>query len=254
MRRFSLSVAGVCLLLVWEFLSRSVPALRFSMSSPIEIWFAAGRLLSTGTFWKDFAATGACAFGALVIGTAAGSAVGIVAVLHTDAEHALRRALLAVSSIPVLAVAPLVILIIGIDWPAKVVIGAIPTFLLSAQLSLEGARSVQKQYEVLILQSAPPWWRLIWHLLLPGSFLWILQSLRANVGAALLGVFLAEYISSSCGLGHLIMKASSLYRVDEMWCGVLAFMVLAQVLCLLEGAFSVVKNKEKKAVSRNSGA
>ena len=60
--------------------------------------------------------------------------------------------------------------------------------------------------------------------------LWLTEGYRASVGAAVLGTFIGECLNSDAGIGHMMMRASGLYRVNEVWCGVLMLGMLALFL------------------------
>jgi NitT/TauT family transport system permease protein len=60
-----------------------------------------------------------------------------------------------------------------------------------------------------------------------------------NVGAALMGAFVGEFVSSEAGLGHYILKASSLYDMPRVLFGVLMLSLLA----LLMTALTVLSHK-----------
>jgi NitT/TauT family transport system permease protein len=70
---------------------------------------------------------------------------------------------------------------------------------------------------------------------LPASLVWVLAAFRLNVGLALLGAFLAEYISSERGLGHFILVAGGLYNIPAILVGVTMIVVLGWVLIWLVG-------------------
>jgi NitT/TauT family transport system permease protein len=73
---------------------------------------------------------------------------------------------------------------------------------------------------------------LLRHVVLPSALEWIFAACRLNIGFAILGAFVGEFIASTHGLGHYILRASGLYRVDEVLAGVLVLSVMSLALSL----------------------
>jgi NitT/TauT family transport system permease protein len=73
----------------------------------------------------------------------------------------------------------------------------------------------------------------------PSSLSWVFGSLKVNVGFAVLGAFIGEFISSEAGLGHLILRAGSLYDVPTVFAGSAVIVIMAFVfswfVSLVEG-------------------
>jgi NitT/TauT family transport system permease protein len=64
----------------------------------------------------------------------------------------------------------------------------------------------------------------------PASIVWVMSAFRLNVGFAILGAFIGEFISSNRGLGHLILVASGLFDISLVLCGVLLLICTALIL------------------------
>jgi NitT/TauT family transport system permease protein len=56
----------------------------------------------------------------------------------------------------------------------------------------------------------------------PAAIVWVTSAFKLNVGFAILGAFIGEFISSSRGLGHLIVVASGLFDISLVLCAVYA--------------------------------
>jgi NitT/TauT family transport system permease protein len=86
---------------------------------------------------------------------------------------------------------------------------------------------------------------LIRHVLLPSALTWIFSSLRTSVGFAFIGAVVAEYLSSSDGMGHRIQLAEAFYEVHGVYGGMFVILAIALVIDALmqrvERRFSVWK-------------
>ena len=63
----------------------------------------------------------------------------------------------------------------------------------------------------------------------PTAIIWVLAGARINIGMALLGAFIGEFIGSSSGLGHLIIVAEGLFNVSQIWVGVFGIVIVALI-------------------------
>jgi NitT/TauT family transport system permease protein len=65
--------------------------------------------------------------------------------------------------------------------------------------------------------------------IIPSATIWVLSGIKINIGMALLGAFIGEFISSRMGLGYLIIVAEGLYNMNRIWVGVACIVLIALV-------------------------
>jgi NitT/TauT family transport system permease protein len=65
---------------------------------------------------------------------------------------------------------------------------------------------------------------------IPSTMSWLMAGYKINVGFALLGAFIGEFISSQAGLGHLIIQAMGLFNIPLVLAGVVGICVLSLIL------------------------
>ncbi len=73
-------------------------------------------------------------------------------------------------------------------------------------------------------------WQIFRKVIVPGSVPWLISGFRLNVGFALIGAVVGEYISAEVGLGFYVHYSGTLYNLSGVWLGILALMVLALVM------------------------
>lgn len=73
-------------------------------------------------------------------------------------------------------------------------------------------------------------WQTFRKIVAPATMPWIISGLRLNVGFALIGAVVGEYIAAKQGLGFLVYYAGTLYDLNAVWVGLFALMLLALVL------------------------
>jgi NitT/TauT family transport system permease protein len=81
----------------------------------------------------------------------------------------------------------------------------------------------------------------------PSAVVWVISAFRINVGFALLGAFIGEFISSNQGLGHLILVASGLFDISLVLCGVLLLICIAFIFNF---AISRIESPLKRLIVR----
>ena len=80
-------------------------------------------------------------------------------------------------------------------------------------------------------------------IIFPSSLSWVFASMKLNVGFALLGAFIGEFISANQGLGHFMIHAGSLYDISSVFAGGIYLVALALVFNFI--VTFIEKNKMK---------
>ena len=74
-------------------------------------------------------------------------------------------------------------------------------------------------------------------LIIPASTPWLMVSLKLNVGFALIGAIVGEFISANAGVGHMIVVAGASFEIGEVLAGVVLVMIMVLVFNLVIGFF-----------------
>jgi NitT/TauT family transport system permease protein len=96
----------------------------------------------------------------------------------------------------------------------------------SRPLLLCGAHAIAKQYTGCAKSIAAPNARIVRKIIIPGAIDWVIAGYKMDVGFALVGAFIGEFVSSEAGLGHYILKASSLYDMPKVLFGLFIISLL----------------------------
>lgn len=179
--------------------------------------------------------TGAEALGGLVIGTIVGTIAGLTVWLSGSVAAVTRPYVFALSSFPVFAIAPLMIVWFGIGIGMKIAFASLATVFVAFNQAYEGAHMVSKEYlELMKAFGASPWLQFR-KVVVPASIDWVLAALRVNTGLSLLGAFIGEFVASNRGLGHVITEAAGLYNVPKALAGACGIVALAVLFNWLAG-------------------
>lgn len=171
-----------------------------------------------------------------VIGTLAGSLVGLGLWYSRFVARLVEPFIVAINSVPKIALAPIVILWFGTGFVSKVALAVSLTALVALIAAYQAARDADPDLQALLASMGASKTRVFAHVIVPSTLPAIIGMFRINIGFALVGAVVGEFISSQAGLGHLIYNASSLYDLDTVWVGLFVLMAVGFVLYHLIGA------------------
>jgi NitT/TauT family transport system permease protein len=223
------------LLLCWELATRNDPALTFFFGSPTKIGGYLVAKTLDGTLPLDVAVTLVEAILGFILGNVLGTVIGLGLWYSKLAMEIARPYVIALGTAPIFAFAPLLIIWFGTGMFSKVMIATLSTVFVALMQSYTGASEVNHDYLRLMKTFGATQGQTFRKVVAPSSIVWVISAFRLNVGFAILGAFIGEFISSAAGLGHLILVASGLFDISLVLCGVTLLAGLAFILYFLVG-------------------
>ena len=213
---------------LWEFL---IPQERvFFFSKPSLISKALFENLKNGILVSDFFVTGSETIIGFCFGSLLGLILGFGFWYSKRVGDVAKPYVIAIGAIPIFAIAPMTIIWFGTGFFAKVIMATLSTFIVALVQSFEGAQNVDKDQITLLKTFGANRWIVFTKVIIPSSAIWVLSSLKLNIGFALLGAFIGEFISAESGLGYRILKASGLYDTSLVLAGIFLMVCLALIL------------------------
>lgn len=220
----------------------------FFAKGPLDVW----AYLVTD---PDAAANRALIFGGLAVtlgnaglgflaGLAGGTLAAIVFVLRPSLERAVMPVAITLRSIPILATAPLVILLLGRTLTATTVIIAILSFFPTMINVMTGMRLTRTALVELMRTLNASRWTILWRAELPSALPAVLASARIAVPSSILGAVVIEWLITGVGMGNAILYG--VYNADYavLW-------TVASVLTLVSmSAYGVVTLVERSVLRR----
>ncbi|EOU2184726.1 MULTISPECIES: ABC transporter permease [Klebsiella] len=200
------------------------------LGSPVGIFnsavigFTQGQLLNDT--WVTFVET---ALG-LVTGSVLGIILGLVLWFYPRLSDIVKQFSMLLNSIPKIALGPLIIIWFGSGMISKVWLAGISTFAVAMISSCAAAEEVDKDLLNLFRSFKAQKSMIFKKLILPASVPWIFSIFRINIGFALIGAVVGEFIASENGLGHAVFVAGSLFDLNTVWLGVIILTLMAAVL------------------------
>lgn len=170
-----------------------------------------------------------------VMGTVLGLLLSIAIVHSRTLDRALLPWIVASQSVPVLAIAPMVLVVLGsiglTGVLPKAVIAMYLCFFPVTVAMVQGLRSPQViETEMLHTYAASPW-QALWRLRLPASLPFLFPALRIGVAAGLVGAMVAELpTGAQAGLGARLLTGSYYGQTIQIWAALVMSAVLGLVL------------------------
>lgn len=226
----------VTALSAWEFGTRSGAISSFLFGSPSAVWNVLQSRAQSGQLWTDIGVTGSEVILGFLIGAVGGSVLGLLLWYSQFVADLTSPFIAAVGSIPVLAVAPLTIIWFGTEMTSKVVIVAFSCVVVSLTTSYRGARRTDPDLINLMKSFGASRSQIFRKLVVPSAMTWVVSGLRLNIGFALVGAIVGEYISSDAGVGHMILLGSSNFTISLVIAGIAIVMVMVLVFNLVVSA------------------
>ena len=208
---------GITILVLWEGIVRGFQVPSVLLPAPSMIW---QRLInSLPTLGADFRQT---FLKAVLIGYALGCGLGFAVAILIDRSPFLQKGLLPlgnfVSALPVIGVAPIMVMWFGFDWQSKVAVVVIMTFFPMLVNTVAGLAAASHMERDLMRTYAASWWQTLVKLRLPAAWPFIFTALKINSTLALIGAIVAEFFGTPIvGMGFRISTEVGRMNVDMVW-------------------------------------
>jgi NitT/TauT family transport system permease protein len=233
----------VGLIALWEIAADLKIIDPFFWSQPSTIGATLIVFLAQGDAFTDIAYTFKSTLIGFALGTFAGSLLGMSFWWSPNYARIMQPYVICLESIPKLALAPLIVLVFGMGLSSKVAIAVALTLVVSTLTAYAGVRAVDKDQERLFYSIGASRWQVFSKLVVPSCIPWIISILRVNIGLALTGAIVGEFVSSEHGLGRAILYAGSTYEISLVWVAVLVLGTLSMVMYAIVGWIEKVLRK-----------
>jgi NitT/TauT family transport system permease protein len=209
-------VFGLWILILWEIFVRGFAIPVILLPAPSVIWTKL--IASLPILAADFYQT----FKAVLFGYSVGCLSGFVVAIIADRVPFLRRGLLPignlVSALPIIGIAPIMVMWFGFDWPSKAAVVIVMTFFPMLVNTIAGLASTQAMERDLMRTYAAGYWQTLVKLRLPAALPFIFNALKINSTLALIGAIVAEFFGTPIvGMGFRISTEVGRMGIDMVW-------------------------------------
>jgi NitT/TauT family transport system permease protein len=227
---------------VWEAMSR-IGDMRFTISSPKAVAERLGQWWENGSLVDGVLATLSAAGYGFAIGAAAGAVLGLLLGWFRVVGHLLEPFVLALYTLPKVALAPLFVLWFGIDLLPKVVLTAVLIFFLVFLTTQQAAMSVDRASVEMVYLLGGGRLSSLQKVVIPTALVGVFNGFKIALPYALIGPVIGEFMASRKGLGFLIKNSTDQLDPAGVFAGLVVLVVLALLLSLL------LKEFEKRVLS-----
>lgn len=230
-------VALVVLLVTWDVAIRVFKVPNFILPTPSSVLDAMYRGYIEGLFWKHFFFTLQSMLTGYLLGCSAAFLLGCLFAEVRAVERTLYPFVVALQSMPKVALAPLIIVWFGFDMASKVVMVALVCFFPMFINTAMGLKQTNPALLDLMNAFSASRWHILTRIKIPSAAGHIFAGLQIAIVLGLIGAVVAEFVSSTRGLGHLINASAVNLETNTMFAALLSLAVLgilgSQVVRLL---------------------
>jgi NitT/TauT family transport system permease protein len=231
-----LAIIGCILLwqlVIWTF---SVPT--FMAPSPVDVLFAFKE--NAAILWKNVLPTLMEAVLGFVFGNLVAVLLAVWFVYSRTAEKAFYPIAVIIKSIPIIALAPILVLLFGNGVAPKIIVAGLICFFPTLVNMVQGLKSASPAMLDLMRVLSARDYEIFWKVRLPASLPFLFAALKIAATTSVMGAIVAEWIGSSFGLGALIIEATYNFRSPLLYATVVIAAALAVVLFF---AVSIIEGK-----------
>jgi NitT/TauT family transport system permease protein len=229
-------VALLALLLgFWDHMTANNKQAAFMFGSPSAMAGFLGQMVGDGSLWRDTYVTGLETLLGFLVGNFVGTVSGLSLWYSRFVSRVVEPFVTALGSIPIIALAPIIIIWFGTALISKVAMSTLSVVIVALVTSYKGAVGVDPDQVNLMRTLGASKFQIFRKLVVPASLADIFAGLKLTVGFALIGAIVGEFMSSSEGLGHAIFKAGSLYIIPKVFAALVATIALALLLTFVVG-------------------
>lgn len=211
------AIFGLTLLLLWEIIVRIYQVPGVILPAPSAIW--ATLKSSVPTLWEDFSQT-------ILKGGLSGYLIGcgaaFVTAIAIDRSPFLQRGLLPVgnfvAALPIVGVAPILVMWFGFDWQSKAAVVVVMVFFPVLVNMVAGLAASERMQRDLMATWGASYWQTLFKLRLPAAMPFLFNGLKIATTLALIGAIVAEFFGSPTrGMGFRISTAVGQLALDMVW-------------------------------------
>lgn len=171
-----------------------------------------------------------------VLGAGLGFGLGVIFAHSGLLERGLLPYVVASQTVPLLAIAPMVVIWFGGNWVSVALIAAYLTFFPVTINTLRGLRSPEPTAVELMHSYAASTWDILWKLRVPAALPYIFTALKVSATASVVGAIIGELPSGIAdGLGRVILNFNQYYATgpEKLWASILFASLTGMVFFLL---------------------
>ncbi len=202
----------------------------FILPAPMDVAQSFGRAWASGSLWRHTQSTLSEIFAGLAVGVSTATVLGYLLAKNRWLEQLLAPYIVASQSVPVVAVAPLLIIWFGAGYLSKMLIVTLIVFFPMLVNTIVGIRGVDADLRELMRSLNANRWQMFTKLEIPAALPVLFGGLKVSVTLSVIGAVVGEFVGAEQGLGFLINQARGLFNTPLVFVAIFSLVVIALVL------------------------
>jgi ABC-type nitrate/sulfonate/bicarbonate transport system permease component len=227
----------ILLVVIWQAVADLKLVKQIFLPPPMQVLDALKSIFSGGPIWSDLGVSGEEFIIGLGISIAIGAVFGILTGWYRPVDEFLKPIVVALNSMPQVAVIPVLILIFGIGMTPKVIVVILSCAPVMLMNSAAGVGNVDERLMRVARSFGASDWQAIRTVVIPEVVPFFMTGLRISIGRAIIGVVVGEIFASKAGIGSLLISASDSFNMPVMYASVIIITVLGILLTQLAAWF-----------------
>ncbi len=223
-----LTLAGFIAL--WALVVRLTGYPAFILPGPERVWASFLKVAADGTLWSDAEVTLSEVLAGLALGTSVAFVLGYLLSRSRTVERIVAPYIVASQSIPIVAIAPLLIIWFGAGLASKVLVSALIVFFPILISVVAGLRSAEPDLRDLMRSLEATRWQTFIKLELPAAMPMIVSGLKVGATLSVIGAVVGEFVGADRGLGFLVKQGQGIYDTPLMFVAVISLVAIAMAL------------------------
>lgn len=223
---FLVPVVLLVLLGVWRLVNQHSGLPAYLVPSPDDVWLRFQTLASNGTLWKHTRVTLLEASLGFAISFVFALVLGYLLTKAPLAERLVSPYLVAAQTVPLVALAPLLVTWFGFGLASKVVIGFVMVFFPMLVNTIVGIRMVKGEQRELMRSYSASALQVLSYLELPSALSVLFGGFKIGITTAMAGAMVGEYIASNQGLGYMVLYAKRIFDFPQVFVAIFVLVTI----------------------------
>jgi NitT/TauT family transport system permease protein len=234
LRRLAIPLVTIAVLIgLWQLAVWGLGVPSYIVPAPTEVWTT--MVAEWGTLMQNLAPTAIETGLGFLLGNGIAIVLAVLFVHFKPAERALFPVAIFFRTIPIVAIAPVLVIMLGTGYAPKVVVAALISFFPTLVNMVRGLQAVDSQTIELMKVLSASRREVFFKVRLFASLPFLFSSLKIAATSAVIGAVVAEWIGSSKGLGYIIVQATFNYRTAELYAAMVVTSLFATACFLVVG-------------------
>ena len=217
-------------LVTWEMLATYGLIDDFFFSKPSAVFQLLIEYIENGQLFRHLGISLYETLVGLFVGTFGGLFIAICLWWSDKLAKVLDPALVVLNALPKTALAPILIVWVGLNAKGIISIAIITSITVTIMFAYNYFITVDKEKITLMKSFGANKWQILTKLILPANKINMINLLKINIGMTWVGVIVGEFIASRAGIGYLIVYGGQVFQLDLVMMGIFVLAICTLIM------------------------